>query len=125
IFLISRRIPATSDSPLVWMAILLLATLRSPFLPQTYASFPPLWLLTLLGATYEPNAKNLAVLILALLILNVMIPVDLGIGPRGLAIITSFPQLATLALGLIGLREWARTTMPAPGNGQISSAPQL
>jgi hypothetical protein len=35
--------------PLAWLAILILATLRSPFLP-TYAPFPSLWLATLLAA---------------------------------------------------------------------------
>jgi len=36
-------------APLVWLAILILATLRSPFLP-TYAPFPSMWLATLLAA---------------------------------------------------------------------------
>jgi len=35
--------------PLAWIAILILATMRSPFLP-TYAVFPSLWLATLLAA---------------------------------------------------------------------------
>jgi hypothetical protein len=35
--------------PLAWLAILILATLRSPFLP-TYAPFPSLWLATLIAA---------------------------------------------------------------------------
>lgn len=50
-----RRILSEGEKPMVWMAILILATLRSPFLPQAYAAFPPLWLLTLLAATYAPN----------------------------------------------------------------------
>jgi len=35
--------------PIAWLLILILATMRSPFLP-TYAPFPSLWLATLLGA---------------------------------------------------------------------------
>jgi uncharacterized protein (DUF4415 family) len=31
--------------------------LRSPFLPQAHAAFPPLWLLTLLAAIYPPNGQ--------------------------------------------------------------------
>ena len=42
----------------VWLAILILATLRSPFLPQSYAPLPALWLLTLLAATYSPERAN-------------------------------------------------------------------
>ena len=36
-----------AKDPLLWIAILLLATLRSPFLPF-YAVFPPLWRATLI-----------------------------------------------------------------------------
>ena len=36
--------------PLVWLVILFLGTMRSPFLP-TYAAFPTLWLATLVLAT--------------------------------------------------------------------------
>ena len=38
-----------SKDPLLWVAILLLATLRSPFLPN-YGVFPPLWLATMVLA---------------------------------------------------------------------------
>jgi hypothetical protein len=40
---------AAGREPLVWIAILILATMRSPFLP-TYAPFPSMWLATLLTA---------------------------------------------------------------------------
>jgi hypothetical protein len=56
--------------PLVWLAILILATLRSPFLPG-YGAFPSLWLVTLVAgvAWTRPSARGLAVaawLVLAL-----------------------------------------------------------
>ena len=38
---------------LVWLSILVLATLCSPFLPQGYAAYTPLWLLTLLAIDYR------------------------------------------------------------------------
>jgi hypothetical protein len=42
--------PSTAGrEPLAWIAILILATMRSPFLP-TYGPFPALWLATLLAA---------------------------------------------------------------------------
>jgi alpha-1,2-mannosyltransferase len=40
---------AAGREPLVWIAILILATMRSPFLP-TYAPFPSMWAATLLAA---------------------------------------------------------------------------
>ena len=42
---------ARGREPLIWLVILILATLRSPFLP-TYAGFPTLWLATLVAAAY-------------------------------------------------------------------------
>jgi len=46
---LALRPAATGREPLAWIAILILATMRSPFLP-TYAPFPSLWLATLLAA---------------------------------------------------------------------------
>ena len=45
----ARRPVAAGREPLAWIAILIVATMRSPFLP-TYAPFPSLWLATLLAA---------------------------------------------------------------------------
>jgi uncharacterized membrane protein len=50
---LARRPVAAGREPLTWIAILILATMRSPFLP-TYAPFPSMWLATLLAAlTWE------------------------------------------------------------------------
>jgi hypothetical protein len=49
VVLLARRPVAAGREPLVWLAILIVATMRSPFLP-TYAPFPSLWLATLLAA---------------------------------------------------------------------------
>jgi hypothetical protein len=46
---LARRPVAKGREPLVWIVILTLATMRSPFLP-VYAPFPSLWLATLLAA---------------------------------------------------------------------------
>ena len=46
---LALRPVAAGREPLAWIAILILATMRSPFLP-TYAPFPSLWLATLLAA---------------------------------------------------------------------------
>jgi alpha-1,2-mannosyltransferase len=46
---LALRPMATGREPLAWIAILILATMRSPFLP-TYAPFPSMWAATLLAA---------------------------------------------------------------------------
>ncbi len=46
---LALRPVAPGREPLAWIAILIVATMRSPFLP-TYAPFPSLWLATLLAA---------------------------------------------------------------------------
>jgi hypothetical protein len=90
------------------MSVLILATLRSPFLPQAYAGFPPLWLLTIIGATHPATSRTLALLLAAWLGLNVMIPMDAGFSPRVLALISTIPQGITIALPFIALKQWQR-----------------
>ena len=46
---LALRPVAPGREPLAWLAVLIVATMRSPFLP-TYAPFPSLWLATLLAA---------------------------------------------------------------------------
>jgi len=46
---LSRRQVVPGGQPIVWLTLLILATMRSPFLPA-YAPFPSLWLATLLAA---------------------------------------------------------------------------
>jgi hypothetical protein len=106
IFVVARRNNKTGlDNPIVWLAILILATLRSPFLPQGYAPFPPLWLLTLLFATQIPKPKTMTLFILAWLCMNILIPSDAGVDPRLSAIIITIPQAVTIAIALLALRQ--------------------
>ena len=53
VWLARRRSDRRLD-PLIWIAILILATLRSPFLPS-YGAFPALWLAALLTAVAWPR----------------------------------------------------------------------
>jgi alpha-1,2-mannosyltransferase len=48
---LARRDAPRGYEPLLWIAILSLATLRSPFLPH-YGGFPSLWLATLIAAAW-------------------------------------------------------------------------
>jgi hypothetical protein len=86
------------NKPLVWLAILIVATLRSPFLPQSYASFPPLWLATLLAAQARPSMRTLALMLGAFALINVYWPIDWPMAPKLLATITFLPQAATMAI---------------------------
>jgi len=104
-YLAGRRALRDSEKPLVWLAILTLATLRSPFLPQAYAAFPPLWLLTLLAATYPPSARVLACTLLGWAALNVFWPLDWAMDPRALAAANLVPQVVTIAVAVLALRR--------------------
>ena len=53
--ILALRAPRDGAGPIIWLTVLLLATLRSPFLPWTYGTFPALWLLTLLVAAHVPR----------------------------------------------------------------------
>jgi alpha-1,2-mannosyltransferase len=97
---LGRRALKEEEKALGWLALLILATLRSPFLPQAYAAFPPLWLLTVLAATFAPTLKTLAWVVCTWLALNIYIPLDVGLEPRVRALINGVPQAVTLALAV-------------------------
>jgi alpha-1,2-mannosyltransferase len=102
---ISRRPLQDRAKPLVWLAISILATLRSPFLPQAYAAFPPLWLLTLLAATHPPRSKVIGLTLLAGVGFNLFWPLDWQLDPRLLASLTGVPQALTLLIAVLALRR--------------------
>jgi hypothetical protein len=105
VLLAARRSESTPEKPLVWLAILILATLRSPFLPQAYAALPPLWLLTLLAATYHPSARTLWWTLAGWATLNIYWPLDWSIDPRMLALANLLPQAFTVVLVVLALRR--------------------
>jgi alpha-1,2-mannosyltransferase len=108
VWLVGRRTLRDDDKPLVWLAILVLATLRSPFLPQGYGVFPSLWLVTLLAAKSQPNAKTLGLVVTTWLALNVYWPLDWPMNPKLLAGIILLPQAVTFALAVLVMRRvWA------------------
>jgi hypothetical protein len=107
VWLARRRTPR-DYAPLVWIAILILATMRSPFLPH-YAGFPSLWLATLLAAAWwdRPSVRSTAIVWLVVLAIN------LGQGypsPTVQAIWTFVHTIAAFALVVVALRA---TTEPA------------
>jgi hypothetical protein len=96
-----------NKSVLIWLAVLILATLRSPFLPQAYAAFPPVWLVTLLAAFAAPVARTLALTLLGWAALSIYWPLDGGLDPRSLAVLILVPQIATLVVTILALRPSA------------------
>ena len=105
------RTPREGHTPLVWLAILILATLRSPFLPQAYAVIPPMWLLTLLAARRAATAKTLSFFLLAWVGLNVYWPNDWPADPRLIAIAHTLPQALMVLMAVLALRH-AQTAAP-------------
>lgn len=99
-----RGLPASRE-PLAWLAVITLATLRAPFLPQGYGVFPAMWLLTLIAATYPPSARTISLTLLVWAGLNVIWPTDWPMDPRALALLSAIPQCLNIALALWMLRE--------------------
>jgi hypothetical protein len=101
--IVARRTLNRVEQPLAWLAILILASLRSPFLPG-YAIIPALWLLTLLAAVVGPTVRTLYFALLAWLILNISVPVS-GPDPRVSSIILLLPQTVMVILIVLALRN--------------------
>ena len=99
----AARSPEERDNPRTWLAIVLLATLCSPFLPQSYACFPPLWLLTLLAAPAAPAARALAGTLLGWVVLSVLVPVDTSFDPRLVAFLVLPAQALSVGLAVAGV----------------------
>jgi hypothetical protein len=106
----ARRPWRPHEQPFVWLSILTIATLRSPFLPFTYGVIPGLWLLTLVAAIRIPTARSLALTGLGFIALNANWPTDWPIDPRFLALTSLVPLLLMIGLTIRGLRPVA----PAP-----------
>lgn len=112
-----RRAPRRFDLPVAWMAILILATLRSPFLPQAYGAFPPLLLLLLLAARRAVTGRRLSLALLGWAALNVLWPLDWPVDPRLLAVVNLVPQSLTLGLAVYALAlRPERDAEAAPGS---------
>jgi alpha-1,2-mannosyltransferase len=104
IVLAARRTMRDEEAPPVWLAILILATLRSPFLPQGYGVFTAIWLATLVAALRPPTAKTILLVVAAWTCFNLYVPQDWGVPARGIALITTIPQVAMVVVTILALR---------------------
>ena len=112
--IVARRTLSREEEPLAWLTILILASLRSPFLPG-YAVIPVLWLLTLLAATVAPTVKILCGTLLAWLVLNISLPQQ-GPDPRLMAAIILLPQAMIVILIVLALRRRPDPSAHAPAS---------
>ena len=110
---VARRTLIRQQEPLVWLTILIVASLRSPFLPL-YAIIPVLWLLTLLAATVPPTFKTLFGVLLAWVMLNIVPPTSMD--PRLASAIILLPQMVIVILIVLALRRRGHSSgqVPAP-----------
>jgi alpha-1,2-mannosyltransferase len=98
-----------SQQPLIWLTVLILASLRSPFLPQ-YGLFPVLWLLILLAATAAPSVRTLCLSLMAWLALNIVVPVN-GADPRLVASMALVSQAIIGILIVLTVRQQQRLSV--------------
>jgi len=123
VVLVGRRKLRTEEKPLVWIAILILATLRSPFLPQGYGAVPALWLLTLLSAIHAPSTKALAITLLGWAALNIIWPLDWPVDPRLLALASLVPQTLTIFLAILVLKRVMAPQRESTARTFVEAAP--
>jgi len=108
--LVGQRAVEKDRLPAVWMAILVLATLRSPFLPIAYGAIPSLWLLTLMAARVAPSGRILVAVCALCALLNFYWPTDWILDPRIVGLALFAPQAITAGLAAVALRR-ARGTV--------------
>jgi alpha-1,2-mannosyltransferase len=101
---IAMRRLSRNEQPIIWLAILILASLRSPFLPQ-YGIFPALWLLILLASRTAPTVRTLCLMLATWAVLNISLPVFNGPDPRLLAAMALVSQIIIVTLLKFALRS--------------------
>jgi len=87
-----------------WLALLNLASLLSPFVPDAYAVLGTLWLLILVMSEMAFTRVNITVLALVWLALNVVAPEGPGLPEVGLVIRTAFGFLMQATLIIVNVR---------------------
>jgi ABC-type sulfate transport system permease component len=117
--IVARRTLNREEEPLAWLTILIVASLRSPFLPA-YAVIPVLWLLTLLAATVAPTVRMLCGTLLAWAILNIAIPQQ-GPDPRLMSVIILLPQAVIVILVVLALRSLPNSSGHSPASLRVTT----
>jgi alpha-1,2-mannosyltransferase len=100
---VGRRPVDRAYEPLAWLAILMIATLRSPLLPP-YGVFPALWIATIVLAAWWPRPLHRRAVLLLWLVLIPVTGAQTLLAPRVHAVVTFAQTLAALALVVVALR---------------------
>ena len=108
---LALRPAAPGREPLAWIAILIIATMRSPFLP-TYAPFPSLWLATLLAALAWGRSPALMAVVVAWGVLTFTFGTG-GVSPAVNSLWTFAHTVAAFVLVAMAMRLAAVSTPDA------------
>jgi alpha-1,2-mannosyltransferase len=114
---LARRPTAPAFEPIVWIAILLLATLRSPVLP-VYGIFPQVWLLVIVLAARWAEPRVRVGLIATFLLLAGIAPNQMLWAPQVQAIFSTVVQTA----GALMLAVAALRLAPVSADASVASA---
>lgn len=114
---LALRPAAAGREPLAWITILILATMRSPFLP-TYAPFPSLWLATLLAALAWDRPRMLTTVVVAWAVLTFTFGTG-AVPPAVNAVWTFAHTVAAFLLVAIAMRV-APVSTPDPSPARVS-----
>lgn len=117
---LALRQTSRGHAPFVWIAILILATMRSPFLPH-YAGFPSFWLATLIAAACwsQPAIRWTTIGLWIVLAINT----GQGYGsPPPTAVWTLVHTLAAFALVTVALSQTGDSGYPEDRYGRFRSA---
>jgi hypothetical protein len=120
---LARRARPQGREPLVWLTILFLASMRSPFLP-TYGAFPTLWLGTLFLAAHagRPGVVRATVAILILVSFSWGIGFVPALANASWTTAQTVGAFALAAMTCVSLRDPALTETPAHAAPGLVSA---
>jgi hypothetical protein len=85
-----------AEEPLVWLALLILGSLRSPLAPNVYVGAPALWLLALLAPEVRRRPLAIALYVVSFIAIGGLPPMP---SPEATIVVWMSGQLAMLALG--------------------------
>lgn len=115
-----RRLRRDAREPVIWLAVLVLATMRSPFM-ATYAAFPSLWLATVAVPIAWVEGRS------ALPIILCWCALALGFGPASIpprlnAVWTTIQTVLTFAMLVLVIRRLRAPARVSEADGQLSRA---
>jgi alpha-1,2-mannosyltransferase len=97
-YLAARRDRDRLRTAAVWIALLGLTAMRSPFLPQEYGLLPAVWLTILVAADAATRGRTYLLLLAAWLSFNALLPKEITRGVGAMIVLATIPQLAAVSL---------------------------